>query len=72
MLKVKDGAAYIFSMISGDAASIPGPRTFTLPVGVRATSIEVLNENRSIPVVAGKFTDRFAKEYTYHIYKAVL
>ena len=70
MLKTYQGSAYIFAMISGAAKSQPGERTFTLPPGLsRATKVQVLFENRTIPVVNGQFTDNFAHEYTYHIYK---
>jgi hypothetical protein len=70
MLKWYDGAAYLFAMPSGFQTSKPGSRTFTLPTGLaHATSVQVLNENRSIKVTGGKFTDNFAAEYTYHIYK---
>lgn len=73
MLKTYQGSAYIFAMISGAASSQPGQRTFTLPPGLaQATSVKVLFENRTIPVVNGKFTDNFAHEYTYHIYKVVM
>jgi cell division septation protein DedD len=70
MLKWYNGSAYVFSMVSGDANSSPGARTFALPAGLTsAASVEVLNENRSIPVVKGAFTDSFAKESTFHIYR---
>lgn len=70
MLKTYRGSAYIFAMISGDASSEPGTRTFTLPPGFdKAVSVQVLDENRTIPVASGKFTDDFVYEYTYHIYK---
>jgi hypothetical protein len=70
MLKWYAGSAYIFAMISGDASSEPGARTFTLPSGLAgASSVTVLNENRTMPVGNGTFTDNFAAEYTYHIYK---
>jgi hypothetical protein len=60
-------------MISGAASSAPGRRTFTLPPRLAdAASVQVLNENRTIPVVNGKFTDDFAHEYTYHIYKIAI
>ena len=73
MLKAYQGSAYIFAMISGAASSEPGSRTFTLPPRLAgATSVQVLNENRTIPVVNGKFTDNFAHEYTYHIYKIAI
>ncbi len=70
MLKWYNGSAYVFSMISGDAGSQVGQRTFTLPAGLStATSVQVVNENRTIPVVNGTFTDSFAKESDFHIYK---
>ena len=70
MLKIYRGSAYIFAMINGARSSEPGGRTFELPQAMGgAKSVEVLNENRKIAVVDGKFTDKFAHEYTYHIYK---
>ena len=70
MLKWYNGSAYIFAMINGDTDSTAGNRTFVLPAGLASvSSVEVLNESRSIPVVGGQFTDNFAAEYTYHIYK---
>jgi len=73
MLKAYDNNAYIFSMISGAHASQPGERTFTLPPALaKATSVQVLNENRTIPVTDGRFTDDFAAEYSYHIYKIAI
>jgi len=70
MLKWYNGSVYIFAMISGAASSQPGSRVFTLPPGLANTSsVTVLNENRTLPVSNGTFTDSFAAEYTYHIYK---
>jgi hypothetical protein len=70
MLKVKDGYAYVFAMVDG--RSRPGARTFTLPGGVTGKTIEVVNESRTLTVSGGKFTDRFASENSYHIYKIKL
>lgn len=70
MLKTHAGYAYVFAMCSNN--STPGSRTFTLPTGVRGTSVEVVDENRTLAVSAGKFTDTFAAEYSYHIYKVAL
>lgn len=68
MLKTYNGSAYIFAMVDG--SSKPGSRTFQLPKGIKATSVEVVDEGRSIAVGAdGKFTDTFSNEYSYHIYK---
>jgi hypothetical protein len=70
MLKAYAGNAYIFAELSGAAGSQPGKRTFTLPPGLaKATSVAVVDENRTLQVVNGKFTDNFSHEYTYHIYK---
>jgi len=43
---------------------------FSLPSEVHTTQIEVLHENRAIPVVNGKFTDDFAP-FAVHMYKFV-
>jgi len=68
MLKAHDGSAYVFAMIDG--AGAPGDRTFTLPTGVHGVSVEVLGENRTLPVGSdGTFRDAFANEYSYHIYR---
>ena len=69
MLKVKDGHAYVFAMTDGTT----GSRTFTLPTGVNGSSAAVVQrEHRTIPISGGKFSDNFASESTYHIYKIPL
>jgi hypothetical protein len=70
MLKVKDGYAYLFAGV--DLNGQPGSRTMTLPPEVKGATVEVVNENRTLPVSGGKITDSFAKEYTNHIYKVSL
>ena len=70
MLKAKDGHAYIFSMIGLNTD--PGHRTFTLPPDITGSTVEVVGEGRTLPVVGGKFTDSFAAEYTHHVYKVVV
>jgi hypothetical protein len=70
MLKVKDGYAYVFSMVDGSTQ--PGSRTFTLPGGVTGKTATVLFENRSVAVNSARFTDSFASENSYHIYKIKL
>ncbi|WP_343319821.1 DUF4082 domain-containing protein [Arthrobacter sp. TMP15] len=68
MLKTYDGSAYVFAMVDG--SSSPGNRAFTLPKGLKANSVEVVDENRSIAVGPdGKFSDNFSSEFSYHIYK---
>ena len=68
MLKVKDSAAYIFAMTDGTS----GARTFTLPAGITGATVEVIGESRSLPVAGGTFTDTFAAESTYHVYRIAL
>lgn len=70
MLKAKDGYAYIFAMCAN--GSTPGSRSFTLPTGVNGTSVEVVDESRTLTASGGSFTDTFAAEYSYHIYKIAL
>jgi hypothetical protein len=70
MLKqTPDGANYIFAMMKGGVK--PGPQTFTLPSGLTSTAVTVVDENRTLPVTGGSFTDWFAAENSYHIYKIV-
>lgn len=70
MLKTKDGYAYIFAMCA--AGTTPGSRTFTLPTGITGTTAQVVDESRNLSVSGGAFTDTFAAEYSYHIYKVAL
>ncbi|WP_159440569.1 DUF4082 domain-containing protein [Tersicoccus phoenicis] len=70
MLKSYNGDAYVFAMIDGKSS--PGSRTFRLPSEFSASSVEVVGENRSIPVSGGVFTDGFANESSYHIYRVKL
>lgn len=65
MLKVHDGHAWVFAMTDGGS----GPRTFTLPPGLSGTTVEVVDEGRTIPVSGRRFTDTFASEASYHIYR---
>jgi hypothetical protein len=69
MLKAKDAMAYIFAMTDDGGT---GTRTFTLPAGITGTTVEVLNERRSLQVHGGTFTDSFENEYTHHIYRIAL
>lgn len=81
MLKSHGGYAYIFaglgmrannsSATSGTVDST-GNKTFTLPTGVTGISVEVVGESRTIPVTGGQFSDTFAAEYSYHVYKIAL
>jgi hypothetical protein len=68
MLKTYGGSAYVFAMVDGKSS--PGSRTFTLPAQLKNSTVEVLNESRTLPVSSsGTFTDNFASESSYHIYK---
>ncbi len=67
MLKGQGGSYYVFAMLG--RARAPGSYTFTLPAGLTASSVQVLYENRTLPVAGGSFSDSFAAEHTYHIYK---
>ncbi|WOH17969.1 hypothetical protein IRJ34_16690 [Paenarthrobacter sp. GOM3] len=70
MLKAKDGSAYLFAGIGLNGST--GSKTFTLPAGITGSQVEVVGENRTIPVQNGKFTDSFANEYTHHVYKVTI
>ena len=67
MFKEYNGSWYVFAMTSRGSA--PGSHTLILPNGLKAAKAEVLYENRTVPIDGGKFTDTFAAEYTYHVYK---
>jgi hypothetical protein len=68
MVKSSGGFAYVFAMTA--AGTSPGTRTFQLPKGVRGTTAEVVDESRQLGVDAsGHFSDSFASESSYHIYK---
>ena len=68
MLKTYEDDAYIFAMTDGTT----GSRTFTLPEGIDGDTVEVVDEDRRIPVSDGAFSDSFAEEYTYHVYRISL
>lgn len=68
MLKEYDESYYVFAMVK--RGSPTGSYSLALPPGLVATRAAVLFENRDVPVdAAGRITDSFAAEYTYHIYK---
>jgi hypothetical protein len=67
MLKWYNGSAYIFAMGKNGST---GSKTFTLPSGLSsAANAQVLYESRTIPISSGTFSDSFASEYSYHLYK---
>lgn len=65
MVKYLDGSAYVFAMTDGTG----GGRKFTLPAGIHAKSAQVMFENRTIPITGDTWSDTFAHEYSYHVYK---
>jgi hypothetical protein len=69
MLKCLEGSCYVFAVVKRAAPT--GSHTLTLPPELAGASrVEVLYENRTIPVGSGRtFTDSFDAEYSYHIYK---
>lgn len=73
MLKSYNGSAYIFAGLGMDfhakTADGTGTKTFTLPSGIKGTSVEVVGENRTLPITNGQFSDTFPQEYTHHVYR---
>jgi len=67
MVKYHNDKFYIFASSRESDATGLVP-VFTIPNGV-GTTATVLFESRTIPIVAGSFTDTFANGYTTHIYR---
>lgn len=67
MLKTYAGSCYIFAALGMGHST--GSKTFTLPAGVSGTSVTVVGEGRTIPILAGEFSDDFTYEYTHHVYQ---
>ncbi len=65
MAKYYDGHFYVFAI---PHASGSQKVTFTL-AGAPGGTMTVLNENRTVPVSGGKFSDTFANEDTVHVYE---
>ena len=71
MLKSSGRFAYIFAMVDG--SSTPGSRTFQLPESIAGRTVDVLEENRTLEADdAGRFTDTFEHEYSYHVYRIAI
>ena len=70
MLKASGDSAYIFAEIA--LATGPGTRTFTLPPSIRGTTVDVVDEGRTLDVVHGSFSDDFPFEHTHHAYRIAL
>ena len=56
---------YLFTGSDGST----GTRTITLPASSTATTVTVLDENRTLPVTNHQFTDTYATPNTTHHYK---
>ena len=68
MAKDDNGQFYIFADTRNSKTQTNIPATFTI-ADKNATSVTVVNENRTIPVTNGVFTDTFAgpvRELTRH------
>ena len=63
-----NGTFYIFADTRDSETQHNIPAVFTLN-DPNATSVTVVNENRTIPVVNGSFSDTFANASTVHIYQ---
>ena len=68
MAKDYNGQFYIFADTRDPETTTNIPATFTI-ADKNATSVTVVNENRTIAVVNGVFTDTFATAATVHIYE---
>jgi Bacterial Ig-like domain/Protein of unknown function (DUF642) len=68
MAKDYNGQFYIFADTRDSETQHNIPATFTI-ADLNATSVTVVNENRTIPVTNGVFTDTFANAWTVHIYQ---
>jgi hypothetical protein len=66
-LQLSNGA-YIFAATRASEYATNISATFTL-ADLNATSVTVVNENRTIPVLNGVFADTFATGATIHIYQ---
>jgi hypothetical protein len=67
MAKYYKSQFYIFAMPRYSEALSAQTATFTV-TDPAATTVSVVNENRTIPIANGKFADAFASANTVHIY----
>jgi hypothetical protein len=67
MLKYYDGSYYVFAMpgLTGRLGSYH----LTMPPGLSASKVQVIDQDRTIPITGNAFSGSFTKEYSYHIYK---
>jgi hypothetical protein len=67
MLKYYNGSYYLFSMLSDNVPA--GTIGLKLPAGLSASTVQVVDENRTLPVTNGQISDSFTHDYSVHIYK---
>ena len=65
MCKQYDGATYVFAVCMRNE---PARATMQLPGSKSSAEVQVLGENRSIPLHDGRFEDDFAP-YAVHLYR---
>ena len=66
-----DGFTYIFA-IGGNPGATTGTFTLSGPsgsLGVTGSTATVIGESRTVPISGNAFSDSFAADYTYHLYK---
>ena len=63
VMKEAGGGRYVFAVAMREGQT---RATFTVPG--RATTVEVINENRTLPVSGGRFADLFS-DYDVHLYR---
>ena len=62
-----DGQAYALAMQEMEHEK--GEYEFTMPEGVDVSEVEVVDEDRTLKVSDGRFTDSFAHEWEHHLYR---
>jgi hypothetical protein len=70
MAKYSSGSFYIFAASGKPGMPPPSNQRVSFSIaGAQNCQVNVLNENRTIPVTAGTFTDTFSNSDTVHIYR---
>ena len=65
LTKWSNGSLYVFA---GNQTAASTTARFSMPCVGNAT-VTVLDENRTIPMSSGVFTDSFANDTSYHLYR---
>jgi hypothetical protein len=70
MAKYLNGTFYIFAASGKPGIPPPDNQRVSFSItGARKCSVNVLNEDRSIPVLNGKFSDVFCNDTSVHVYR---